>query len=68
MLGMELNLDILQLFSEYSYLLSNLQEVLCVPWNLIDRRKVLLLLKLFRVKKWYMTNNNVCIYQNDYNK
>ena len=36
--------------------------------HLIVGRKVLLLLKLFRVKRCYMTNNTFCIYQNDYNK
>ena len=51
-----------------SYLLSNLQQkVLCVTLHLLVGRKVLLLLKLFRVKRCYMTNNTFCIYQNDYN-
>ena len=30
-------------------------------------KKVLILLKLFRVKRCNMTNNTFCIYQNDYN-
>ena len=51
-----------------SYLQSNLQQkVLCVTYHLLVGRKVLLLLNLFRVKRCYMTNNNFCIYQNDYN-
>ena len=28
---------------------------------------MLLLLKLFRVKKCYMSNNTFCVYQNDFN-
>ena len=40
---------------------------LCVTLHLISGRKALLLLKLFRVKRCYMTNNTFCIYQNDYN-
>ena len=51
-----------------SYLLSNLQKkVLYVTKHHLVGRKVLLLLKLFRVKRCFMTNNNFCIYQNDYN-
>ena len=51
-----------------SYMLSNLQQkVLCVTKHLLVGRKVLLLLNLFRVKRYYMTNNTFYSYQNDYN-
>ena len=51
-----------------NYLLSNLQQkgALChiTPYSC---KKSAAMLKLFRVKRCYLTNNTVCIYQNDYN-